>query len=84
MTLKETLHRTFFWDSDFEKLDLKKHRKNMIERVLDRASQWILFIKMIEYKRREEVRGLIQDLHYLSDPSIRFIVIITSTSHERN
>jgi hypothetical protein len=72
MTFKETLHKKLFWDSDFEKLDLDLHKKYVVERVLERAPEWITFKKMIEYYGREHLINIIKDLYYLDDRTISF------------
>lgn len=37
--------RRYFWDADFNKLDLKRHKKYIIERILelgdDAAAKWL-------------------------------------------
>lgn len=72
MTFKETLDKKLFWDSDFEQLDLEKHKKYIIERVLERSPSWKQFKLMIEYYGREEVIRKIKDMYYLTDITISF------------
>ena len=72
MTFKETLHKKLFWDSEFEQLDLEKHKKYIIERVLERGYDWKQFKEMINYYGREEVIRVIKELYYLTDSVISF------------
>lgn len=72
MTFKETLHKKLFWDSDFESLDLEKHKKYIIERVLERGYEWRQFKEMINYYGREEIIETIKKARYFDDKTIRF------------
>jgi hypothetical protein len=72
MTFQETLEKKMFWDSDFEKLDLQKHKRYIIERVLERALSWQQFKLMVDYYGDKEVIDLIKNVSYLTDLTINF------------
>lgn len=72
MTFKETLDKKLFWDSDFEQLDLEKHKKYIIERVLERGYYWMQFKEMINHYGRNEVIRIIKELPWLTDLTMNF------------
>ncbi len=66
-----TLDEKYFWDIDIKVLDLQKHRRFIIFRMLERGN-WPDFKALIEYYGRETVKGDLIKARYIDRKSLRF------------
>ena len=65
------LRPALFWDTDISKIDLKKHRASVIERILMRG-RLEEFRVMMQYYGKDTVRKVVLDARYLDKTTLSF------------
>ncbi len=66
-----TLDKKYFWDINYTDIDLQKHRKFIIPRILERGN-WPDFKALIEYYGYDTVKEDLLHTRYLDKKSLRF------------
>jgi hypothetical protein len=65
------LRASLFWDTDINSIDLKKHKKAIIERVLLRGTQEE-FIALIQFYGKKTIRTIALQARYLDNRTLAF------------
>lgn len=65
------LSKKYFWDIDIDTLDVDKHKKFIIARLLERGN-WPDFKSLIDYYGFESVRDILLSQRYMDKKSLRF------------
>lgn len=63
------LRRVVFWDSDLEKIDFVKHKRFVIERIMERGNRKEIE-EIVRFYGKEEVENVIVKAHTLFYPAI--------------
>ena len=81
------LRQSLFWDVDVQTIDLQKHRKSVIERILLRAS-FDEFCNLLKYYGKETVRDTLLQVRYLDKKhslfAVRFLIYLKQISDLTN
>lgn len=67
------LRKELFWDIDFDKIDLTKHRRIIIERVLT-LGNWDEFRYLLKTYDEQTLVNEIKQIGYLDPKTINFVV----------
>lgn len=65
------LRQSLFWDTDIKNIDLKKHNKSVIERIITRG-HWEEFKDLLRFYGKEQVRETVLNLRYLDKVTLSF------------
>lgn len=75
------LDKKYFWDVNFSDLDLVKHRRFIIARILERGA-WPEFKALISYYGYNRVKKDLTQLRYMDRKSLRFCSFYFSIPQE--
>ena len=76
------LSGSLFWDTDPQTLELEKHAKYIIERVLTRGS-WDEFKKILNHYGKKSVGSYACEIRYLDKKTLAFCVSYFNISKEK-
>jgi hypothetical protein len=78
MTTELALRPSLFWDADVSKIDLRKHKAQVIERIILRG-RLEEFRAMLQYYGMNTVRDVLLDARYLDKRTLSFCSTIFET-----
>ena len=65
------LSPALFWDMDLTKVDMHKHARTVIERVMTRGT-WAEFKSILGFYGRQTIRDKVTSLRYLDERTLSF------------
>lgn len=68
------LRPSLFWDHDFNKIDLQKHKEIVIERVTTRGL-WKEFQDILTYYGENELIAVLKEVRYLDKKTLSYVAV---------
>lgn len=72
------LRQSLFWDSDIKTIDLQKHKKSIISRVLMRGTHEE-FVELLKFYGKRTVKKVALNTRYLDKYTLAFCVTLFDT-----
>jgi hypothetical protein len=72
LNISRDLKPQYFWDVDIQKLDVKRSKRLIIERVFELGTAKEI-MRIIDYYGTDEVNNVLKNLNYLDPKTLNFV-----------